>query len=250
MKIKILPILLGLLVLGITEPAFAADPHFSLSPASGNQSGSFNVEVKIDTGGNSAGGADVLLEYPKNLLKIDSFTKTISDSKAFPEVYSLIKNDEGRLRFFAYPLGNQAGDAFNGTDGSIGTIRFTVLGSGTAAVNFICTPGATNDTGITSKTDSQDIVVCSANVNGSYVLTSSGTGTPTPTPTGTGARNTSTPTPTTASSGGNTATPTTAGSTATPTARPTTPVSGMSEYTIGIMGLGVLVLLTGLALRT
>lgn len=214
---KLLPVIFALLITGFYKPVFAADPHLYLSPTSGNQSGGFNVEVRVDTGGQSAGGVDVYLSYPADLLNIDNFTK----GTAFSEIYNLIKNDEGKLRVFAYFPSTQAGSSYNGTNGLVGTIRFNALKtSGTAAVSFLCTSGQTNESNIVAKTTSQDVIVCSANVGGNYTLVSSG-------------GNTSTPTPTTA-----------AGSSPTPTL----PVSGIAEYTFGLLGLGLVILLTGLVL--
>ncbi len=161
--------------------ALATDPHLFLSPASGNRSAAFNVEVKVDTGGQNIGGVDVYMEFPKNLLKAERVDK----GTALPEVYSLIKNDEGKLRINAYFPITRAGESYSGDSGLVATINFSPLGTGTAAVNFICTqrtPPETTDSNIIEKTSVQDIIVCSANVNGSYTLTGGG-GTPTPTPT-------------------------------------------------------------------
>lgn len=227
MKSKILPIFIILLAFKYSAPALATDPHFSLQPNSGSQTGSFNIEVKVDTGGLAAGGADVYLSYPKETLRIDNFTPASGDSRPFSEVYSLIKNDEGKLRIFAYFPSTQAGKSYNGADGLIGTIRFTAVSAGQAAVTFLCTPGQTNETNIVVKTTSQDAVVCTANVGGTYTVSTSGGGT--------GSTSTPTPTPT-------------SGTTGTVTPRPTIPESGVVEYTFGLLGLGILVVLTGLAL--
>lgn len=161
--------------------ALAADPHLILSPISGSHSAAFNVEVKVNTGGQNIGGVDVYLEFPKNLLKAERVDK----GTALPEVFSLIKNDEGRLRINAYFPITRAGESYSGDGGLVATINFSPLTTGTAAVNFICTPKTppeTTDSNIIEKTSVQDIIVCSANVNGSYTLTGGG-GTPTPTPT-------------------------------------------------------------------
>lgn len=217
---KVLLIAVVFLGLGFVQPVFAADPHFSLSPTTGDKSGTFDIQVKIDTGGKAAGGADVYLNYQKDKMKIETFTK----GTAFPEAYSLIKNDEGRLRVFAYFPIQQAGDFFNGADGLVGTIKFSALSTGQATTSFICTAGQTNDSNIVDKTTSADIIVCASNVGGTYNLTSGGGGGTTPTPT-----------PTTTSA-------------PTVTATPTTPVSGILDGTFGLLGLGIIAILTGLVL--
>lgn len=213
-----------LLPLGWAGTVFAADPHLSLSPASGSYSAAFDLQIKIDTGGRATGGVDVYLQFPKDLLSATSFT----GGTAFPKTYSLIKNAEGKWRISGwFPL-EQAGESFTGADGLVGTAKFTVLGAGTAPVTFLCTPGQTNETNIVEKTTTTDVVVCAANVGGSYTLTS-GTG---------GANPTSTPTP------GPTNTPVPG----VPTPTPTVPVTGLAGPTFGLLGLGILVILTGLVL--
>ncbi|MGB9707055.1 MAG: cohesin domain-containing protein [Microgenomates group bacterium] len=245
MKLKKLLSFLSLLFFFLLakNQVFAADPHLFLSPASGSYSQKFDVEIKVDTGGQAAGGVDVLLEFPKNLLKIEKVTK----GTAFTEVFSSIKNDEGKLRISAYFPFTEAGKSYNGTDGLIATINFNPLGTGTAAVNFVCTPGSTGDSNIVEKITTKDIIVCSANVNGSYTLTGEGVVQPTATPTPGGA--VSTPTPTPREGAVSTPTPTpTPPSGATPTPTPPLPVSGSITQTFGLLGLGIFALLTGLAL--
>lgn len=231
MKIKIF-LAFGLIFLLTGKPALATDPHLFLTPNSGNYSQSFNVEIKVDTGGQAAGGVDVHLEFPKNLLKIERVTK----GEAFTEVFSSIKNDEGKLRINAYFPYSEAGRSFNGSNGLVATINFSPLGTGRATVNFSCTPESTIESNIVEKIDVKDIIVCSANVNGDYNVSGGSRGTtPTPTPTRS-AGTTPTPTPTTTSAG------------TTPTPTPTVPVSGSTAQTVGLIGLGILTLLTGLVL--
>lgn len=228
---KIICIILGIflifVVFGTKKSVWASDPHLFLNPTSGSKSANFEVEVKIDTGGKAAAGVDVHLEYPKNLLKIDGVIKggTGADkTPAFSELYSQIKNDEGKLRINAYFSTSQAGNSFTGNNGLVATITFSPLASGTAAVNFICNPPpATDESNIIDKITVQDIIVCTSNVNGSYTLTTSS-----------GTQATSTPTPGT-------------GATTSP-ATPTPPTPGSLTQTIGLIGIGILTLLTGMAL--
>jgi len=218
--------------------AFAADPHLFLSPASNSYSQSFDLEVRVDTGGQAAGGVDVLLEFPKSILSAQKITK----GTAFSEVFSSIKNDEGKIVLGAYFPQSEAESSYNGNNGLVATISFNPLGTGSANINFVCTPNSTADSNIVAKTSSKDIIVCSANINGSYNLTSQNTqptNTPTPTTSATGSA-TPTLTPT--------STPKGVISTSTPSATPTVPVTGSTIQTFSLLGLGVFILLTGLAL--
>jgi len=231
MKLKIIFLSSILFLLLSKRFAFAADPHLFLSPSSGNYSQKFDVEIKVDTGSQAVGGVDVHLEFPKNLLKAEKVIK----GDAFTEVFSSIKNDEGKLRINAYFPFTEAGKSYNGTDGLIATVNFTPLGTGTAAVSFTCTADSTTESNIVEKITVKDIIVCSANVNGSYTLTAGGASQPT-----------STPTP--HSSAGSTPTPTPGAGGAVSTPTPTVPVTGSTAQTFGLLGLGIFTLLTGLAL--
>jgi hypothetical protein len=213
-----------------TESVWAEDAYLFLSPTSGSYSASFNAEIKVNTGGKTVGGVDVYLEFPQDLLKIDSVTK----GSTFPEVNSLILNEQGKLRLTAYFPLEEADKVYKGTNGLIATLVFSPLQTGSASVSFICSPGATNDSNIVEKETSQEIIVCTSNLHGSYQLTSAGpTATPTQKPT---------PTPTTTSLG------TTTTTTTTPTPTPSIPVSGSIAETLSLVTIGLLTLLTGLAL--
>jgi hypothetical protein len=209
------------------RPIFAADPHLFLSPSSGSFTQEF-IEIKVDTGGQAIEAVDIYLEFPKAILKAESVIK----GTVFPTVWSHIKNDEGKLRINAYFPSTQAADFYKGSDGLIAKINFTPLSSGTAEVKFNCTAGSTTETNIVEKTTNKDIIVCSANVNGSYEVSTCEGGTCTPAPT---SASTSTPTPTAASSGETTS-----------TATPTMPVTGLPIFSYLFIGVGVISLLLGL----
>jgi len=225
-KFLILSLLLLFFLMG--KSAFAADPHLFLSPASGNYSGNFNLEVKVDTGGQAVGGVDVVLNFPKNLLSAQSVTK----GTVFSEVFSSIKNDEGKLMISAYFPYTESEKSYTGTNGLIATVSFKPLGTGNATVNFVCNPNSTNESNIVEKINSKDIIVCSANINGSYNLNASSENTEN--------QPTSTPTPTSV--------PTTSSNYSSPSPTPTIPVTGSTFQTVGLLGAGIFVLLTGLAL--
>jgi hypothetical protein len=189
----------------------------------------------LDTGGQAVGGVDVILEFPQNLLNAQKITK----GSVFSEIFSSIKNNEGKLIISAYFSYTEAEKSYTGTNGLIATVSFKPLRSGNALVNFVCNPNSTNESNIVEKTNSKDIIVCSANINGSYNLTVSAEEeiktTPTPT---LNPIPTLTPTPTSSYYPyDNGLSPT-----------PTLPVTGSAFQTVGILSLGFLVLLTGLVL--
>jgi len=225
-KILLFLFLFFLLSLTIKSRVLAADPHLFLSPASGNYSQDFNLELRVDTGGQAVGGVDVLLEFPKNLLNAQQVTK----GTAFSEVFSSIKNNEGKLIIGAYFSTEEAGKSYNGTNGLIATLSFKPLGNGTASINFVCSPNLVNESNIVEKINSTDIIVCSANVNGSYTLTTDNQSNPTPTP------------------APNNQSPQTSPNSSSPTPTPIIPVTGSTIQTLGMFGLGLVSLLTGLLL--
>jgi hypothetical protein len=223
MSKKILIFPLCFLFFIIKDSALAADPHLFLSPSSGSYSEDFNLEIRVDTGGQAVGGVDILLEFPKNLLNAQQVTK----GTAFSEVFSSIKNDQGQLRMSAYFPYTESGKSYNGNNGLIASVNFKPIGSGTGSVNFTCSPNLTTESNIVEKATSKDIIVCSANINGSYNLTTAAGNNETQLTT------TPTPTPTRVSS-------------LSPT--PTIPVTGSNLQTVSLLGIGFFILLTGITL--
>ena len=207
------------LSLAAPRPILAADAYLFLSPTSGSHSTNFNLAIKVNTGGHDTGGVDVYLEFPKNLLKVESVTK----GGAFSEVNSLILNEQGKLRLTAYFPIEEAAQSYTGEDGLVATVTFSPLESGSAAVKFVCTSGATNDSNIVEKTTNQEIINCESNLDGTYNLTATG---PTNTPT-------ATQTPQAILS---------------PTPTPSIPVSGSITQTVSLITIGLTTLLTGLVL--
>ncbi len=52
------------------KPVLAADAHLSLSPTGGSYGALFTLDVKVDTGGQAAGGVDVYITFPKAILQV------------------------------------------------------------------------------------------------------------------------------------------------------------------------------------
>ncbi len=221
---KILFLSLGLgFFLKAGSPALATNPHFFLEPDSGSYNTAFKVAVKIDSGGKAVGGADILIEFPANLLKIEKIDSTNS---SFPFVYPLIKNEQGQLRISAgFPI-EQAEKSFTGDNGLIANINFFPLGKGNAQINFVCSPGQTTESNILEKASIQDVIVCNSNVNGSYMISSEEPTQPTSNPISSLEKTTLTSTPISTSTS-------------------TVPISGSIKQTISLLGLGIFCFLDG-----
>ncbi len=228
------------------EEALAAGPHLFLSPASGNYFHDFNIEVRIDTGGQEVGGADIYLEFPKNMLRATEVT----EGTTFSQIFSSINNEEGGVRISAYFSYADSGRVYNGADGLIAVVNFLPLSlSGSALLTFKCSAGSTADSNIIENTTSRDIIVCSENNRGSYSLsmsagnpTANGVFSPTATPgisafpVGVGS-DISSPS---ASSPSSSSSPL--------SSRATIPVTGSIVQTSGFIVFGIIVILTGIIL--
>ncbi|MDD3531936.1 MAG: cohesin domain-containing protein [Candidatus Shapirobacteria bacterium] len=171
----------GLFLLLLINPfpslAQTSSPHLSLSPTvkEVNAGVNFNVTVSVDTGGQQVNGVDAVVQYDSSLLEVVS----VSEGTFFPTI-TTITTTLGKVEIYGVA---DTGSPKTGT-GTMATITFKGKASGTAAVNFICQSGSTNDSNINSASDT-DIIACASNVNASYVITGqSGTTTQT-TPTAT-----------------------------------------------------------------
>ncbi|MBU2592293.1 MAG: cohesin domain-containing protein [Patescibacteria group bacterium] len=199
--------------------AVSAGPRLYLEPSSGNfsSSGSFEVEIKIDSGQEEIMATDTLLNFDSTKLEIVS----VADGGFFEEMQHTINS--GLLTIYAYP--KQALQTKTGV-GVLAKVTFRAVSSGTATASFLCQTGSDSDSNIWTA-QGNDVIDCASNGSGSYTLGDSpGTPTSTPVPT-----STSTPVPTVAP-GGSTATPTsTPVSTSTPTPTNTPGAGAVSTST-------------------
>jgi len=160
---------------------FAASPHLSLSPSSGIISSTgTDIQVNIDTGGQVAKSAKAVIDFDASQLEVSS----ISAGDFFDEVSHNIYNSEGQVVINANLSLGSSLESKTGT-GTLATMTVKAkASSGTAAMTFDCTSGKSTDSGINDPTPT-DIIVCTANVNGSYTLGSGGgttTSSPQPSP--------------------------------------------------------------------
>jgi len=211
-KIKVLiPLVLFFLIFSISTEAVSAAPRLYLDPAEGSYdvNSSFEVEVNINTDGQSVVAVDAIINYDAAKLRVDS----ISDGGA-DHFFSDVSSDvsDGRISIYATPA--TALSEKTGT-GMIARVSFTAIETGTASVSFLCETGSDLMDSNIWTIEGNDVIGCASNGSGSYTIGSGSggettlTSTPTPTPT-TSAETTLTPTstPTISSSLTSTATPT------------------------------------------
>ena len=204
------------------DSAHAAILSFEPVSTSAPVGDTFDVQLLIDTKGESATSADVILLYDSSVLQVNEIVNGSKNGiEFFPDFFQNITDTE--IYIGASVI--EPVDKREGT-GTLATITFQGKVSGASDVAFDCTPGKTSDTNI-SKSDKNatDIVECELLTNGRYTIGDGSTQ----------------PQPTQAIGGGGTGTPT---PTRTPT--PTLFEAGSGEVTMGVVGLGFLLLLFGL----
>ena len=140
-------------------------PHFSLSPTvkETETDSNFDVTVSVDTAENSVNGADAIIEYDQNLLEVI----TVTEETFFPTTTS-VTTTAGKVEIYGIADSNMPKSGI----GTLATITFRGKSAGTAVVNFTCQSGITNDSNI-NDTNNTDIISCSSNVGGSYVISGS-----------------------------------------------------------------------------
>jgi len=228
----------------------------SLSPAAITKAveETFNVDIVVNTNENSIVSADIDLTFNPNILEALSISAG-SFFESPTEPTRLINNNLGKIQYSLFTMTAKQGA------GTLASIVFKGKGPGISQVTFdsTTTVGGIGETEALSRAEP-----------GSYVIASAATPTPTPTtgPTTTPTQTptpsptsvptmTPIPTPTSGTGGlGPTATPTPTPTTAagtTPTATPTVssqqlPETGIVTPTFIFVGLGILILTSGLLL--
>ena len=228
-------LIIAILFLTVSVKGVMAGPHLLVDPsvASYTNGTTFDVKVKVDSGTQIIGGADVVGTYDSNMLTLVSVTK--SPSLVFGSGECIISNsDVGKFTAYCYAGSNVEDKAVNG---ELVVLKFTAKASGTATVKFTCVNLGDDDCNIAKSTPPiSDLIVCSENVNGSYAITGGATAPPT---TVTSTTITTTPT--------STPTPTVIQPTQTPSTQ--LPQSGAVEVTIGLVVFGAISLISALFLK-
>lgn len=176
------------LVFGVSAKAVFAGPHLSLSPSSGNYNvgQEFDVIVNLDPGGEEISGADGKGSYDSTRLELVSVTE--SSSLAFPDDPNSLEGvrgcdiNEGEIGRFSFTCMSSNHLDPGSSGGQLVVFKFKAKAIGTATVKFDCTQGLTTDSGITRNDPVGDVIVCSENVNGAYVIEAGSDTSPTNTP--------------------------------------------------------------------
>jgi hypothetical protein len=223
MKKKILArLVLSILLLSLfvlKGPVFAADPHLELAPSSGTITDSgTEIDINIDTGGSEAKSVKAVINFDSSKLEVSS----VEAGTFFDEVSHNIYSNQVIIN------ANLSLEASVESKTGVGTIATMVtkakVDNGIADITFDCTEGDSTDSGISDPTPT-DIIVCSANVNGSYDLGGSSGGTSSsPIPSDESSSNSSSSAPDPSE----------------------LPESGTREFTIGFISLGAVFVLLGL----
>lgn len=168
--------------------AVNAAARLYLDPSSANKSlnETFTVTAKVDSAGEVVGGVDGIGTYDSSRLELVSVTK--ASDMVFSNLDSggncqIGTSSGGKFSFTCYA--NSAVDN-TAVAGSLVVFTFKAKATGTAVVSYSCTDGSTVDSNIVKTSTSMDVISCSSNGSGSYVIgegSSSSTATNTPTPT-------------------------------------------------------------------
>lgn len=221
--------------------AVIAGPHFSYSPSSGTYSvnETFSVTVKVDSASVVIGGVDVIGTYDSSMLELISLTQ------ASPMVFDGFGGcpllDKTTLGEFG--VGCLSEQTYNdkAVNGDLAVLNFRAKKTGTAKVEYKVCSSATSDNNIFLTSSITDVIVCSENVPGIYIIKEGTSPAPTSTP------NISTPNTSTL----NTATPTTSFTSTSNTTNNTAelPQTGGVGTTFGLIVFGIISLASAVFLK-
>lgn len=190
MKKAVLILILSFSFLAVGARATEAVAYLTVSPTSGNYkvNGTFTVTLGVNSGGEAIGGVDGWGTYDSSKLELTSIVK--SSSMVFSSVDGggdcSIDEDAaaGKFKFSCYANSAVGEEAVNG---ALVVLTFKATNVGTAALNYICSGTSTTDSNISKISTVADIITCSSNQSGSYVISaadgSSSEEEATPTPT-------------------------------------------------------------------
>lgn len=201
--------------------AVEAVAYLTVNPTSGNYNinDTFTVTLGVNSGGESVGGIDGIAVYDSSKLELTSAVQ--SSDMVFANVdgggYCSIKKEAGTVSY-SCAANDTIGD--KAVNGSLVTLTFKATNTGTANLSYTCS-SATTDSNIIGSSSIVDIITCSSNQSGSYVIGNS-----------TSSTTTSTPTPTTAST------------TTTTTTTTVLPKTGNTGVTVGLIAFGLVSLVS------
>lgn len=223
-------ILVALLFVGVGTNVVLAAPHLTLTPVDGNYSNGseFKVTVGVNSDGQKSSAVDVWGTFDKSKLEIVNIDKAANPAFDFDMVP--VHDDVAGTFQFSCPSNNPSSFEDTAINGELAVITFKAKATGTAALNFTCNSGSTTDSNIFSEYN--DVIGCSYNSVGAYIINSSSSSSSTTTAT-------STPTPTTTNKSTSTTTTTTT----------TLPQTGSVGTTLGLIVFGAISLASAIFLK-
>ena len=162
-----------LMLFASSVKAAMAGPHLSVSPSSGNYSvnQTFDVTVNVNSGSEAVGGVDAVGKYDASKLELvsgdEASDMVFNDTESGGGCKVNFTPGDGEFSVSCYTEDNLSDIAVNG---SLAVLTFKAKATGTATVGFTCVNGATTDSNIIKTSPSGDVINCSENVGGSYVI--------------------------------------------------------------------------------
>lgn len=192
MRKAALILILSFSFLAVGARAVEAAAYLTVSPTTGSYTtgSTFTVTLGVNSGGETIGGVDGVGTYDSSKLDLTSIVQASDMVFASSEDGGSCTIDksaaDGKFSFSCYS-NSTVGD--KAVSGSLVTLTFEAVSSGTATLNYTCTSGSTTDSNIVKSSTVTDVITCSSNQSGSYTIsgetTTSSDATSTPTPTGT-----------------------------------------------------------------
>lgn len=171
-----------LLLMVVSVRAVSAAPYLYFEPAAGNYSlgESFSVTAKINSGAETVGGADGVGVYDSTRLELVSVTQASNMVFSGNDGGGSCRIDTASVGKFGFTCTSDFTFGDKPVNGDLVVFNFKAKAVGTAPVTFNCTAGSTTDSNIVKTSTAMDVISCSENINGSYVI-GEGTGSPVPT---------------------------------------------------------------------
>jgi hypothetical protein len=213
-----------MLLSGVKVKAVYASPRLYFDPANANKTlnETFTVTAKVDTSGEIVGSIDGMGSYDSSKLDLVSITK--ASDMVFNDVEGgggcqIGTSSGGKFSFSCYAnsvLSNSV------PSGNLVIFTFKAKATGTATVAYTCTNGSTVDSNIVKSSNASDVISCSDNGTGTYVI-GEGSGS------SSGSSNSSSPSTTTTTT--------------------TLPKTGNVGATLGLVGFGLVSVISAIFLR-
>lgn len=157
--------------------AHAATIQFLPTTGTFSVDSKFDVQINVDTEAVDTTSTDAVINFDNSLLSVDSVS--------YGSFYSTVLHSQESGKLFISGMVSSPEQTVNGT-GTLATVSFKVLTSGTAELSFACTDGKTDDSNVTKNDlDSTDVIDCNRLQAATFTLSGSSSGGPTATPSAT-----------------------------------------------------------------